>query len=226
MDNTNRICAIFDVNPSDENFDVKMDQILEAINECEVPVEDNNFSAEEKTEFVISMLEKIRAIFDCGGDFKTKIALFESAISEVDLDDRMVLECARIINDCTEYPYFGEENSGKYNFEHCGLKCRIKRSNDWWQGRVYINKGSLMNSVNIHDEQFDVHGGIDSIGPNHISFSCDNEASDISQMTEILSSAIFEPDTLASKTYKDYDFVVNETKKLAELALLHLSEFC
>lgn len=227
MDPRERIQKLLEdevISSDEENGDPEeyIDKVVEMFSNLDIPVKDRDFTADQKIHFICDIAAKLKHIDDVES-LPEKIALFESILGELDLSDHLLTECARIVNDCTEYPYFGEERSGKYNFEHNGRRCVMIRSNQFWRGKVYIKTGSLCDVMSLPDPRFNVHNGIDGIGVNHLGFTCygDNDISGMIQAIEIA----MKPDGI-HREYRDYDYVKKELEKLADLVNVHLSEYC
>lgn len=169
--------------------------------------------------------------------------IFESALSKFKLDDTTLKIATDMIDDCRKYPC---TEVYQYDFEHNGFKCYVKRYafQEYWVGRVTYSIGddNIWGSF-MTNPQLQVHKGLDSAGPTELGFSCnqepkmsckmidgfpctvvDTENVDISCFSVFLyeflsggSNVPCGPGACATvKTYKNFDYVVAETKKLAD----------
>ncbi len=197
--------------------------VIEVILACNIPIHDKTFEENEKLNFMCDIFEKSEEIHETD-NYSNKVSILEDILNKLDLDDNTLSKCSQLINDYTDYPYYGEESSEKYTFEHMGLKCRVRRQDEWWTGRVYITGSIDMEGTDyIYNPLFDVHAGIDCVGTNHLGFSC-NSNDDISSITQIVESLFTLPGgvSLDNVEYRDYHYVCEQTRKLAEKIREHV----
>jgi hypothetical protein len=113
-----------------------------------------------------------------------------------------------VIVDLELYPYEGEEENDKYRFTHAGLQCRVRRSPHvlTWCGYV-----DFLHDCHYDEIEVQIHGGLTYGNGQSVGFDCCH-ASDINPREYVYRTALFQDGV----TYKDYNYVVEETKKLAE----------
>lgn len=133
---------------------------------------------------------------------------------EMGLSEATCEHGVNISTDLELYPFFGEEEDEKYTFEHAGLKCSIKRSHLFcWLGYVEYEHECSYDDIDV-----EVHGGLTYGDGEELGFDCCHFGDLMPK--EFLHKAKFMQsngvDTGESESYKDYNFVVEETKKLAE----------
>jgi hypothetical protein len=115
-----------------------------------------------------------------------------------------------ILEDILNYPYFGEELDDAYSFEYRNLLCFVTRDvTGVWCG--YVNFTNIISMLHLIDfpeftiEEVDKfltpYKGITYESQNIIGFTCSCDFDDI----------VNNPNS-----YKDYYFVIDETKKLAD----------
>lgn len=133
---------------------------------------------------------------------------------DLELSEEACDKAVAIAADLELYPYKGEESSEKYNFEHDGLMCKVKRNHFFvWCGYVEFTHKDEIENVNVH-------GGITYDDGYMIGFDCAHWR-DITPMnfihkTKMLESIGFIIENGDEETYKDYNYIVEETRKLAE----------
>ena len=116
---------------------------------------------------------------------------------------------SRILDDIVKYPCDKDDrvkNPNLYKFKHGGITCKLRRNMFGnWCG--YETAKLTINNI----LEIPVHGGVTYIDKKDIGFdTC--HIKDLS-LDDILLSKV--PD-LKIEDYKDYNFVVNEVKRLAE----------
>lgn len=115
-------------------------------------------------------------------------------------------EYQEIIDDLIKYP-------DNITFYHLGYECFIKRNDIFlfWNGYVKDHTNNYYTHFNYFDNI--IHGGITyyNISDNVLGFDCGH-------ITDIIPFELLYDDypKINEKTFKNYDFIINETKKLAE----------
>ncbi len=214
----------FPPHPDSDTEDLTLEQqvskVIELFSACTIPISERTFEEEEKLEYMLEMCTRLEAL-DEMKTFQEKIHFLEEILSKLDLDEVVLTQCARLINDYVEYPYHEEKQSDKYNFIHRGLKCKVYRTSEAWKGYVETDVPLDTESVDyIENPLFDVHGGIISCGVKHLALSCDHDE-DVSSISQLIQS--FFGLAPSSLVYRDYDFVCEQTRKLADLIRQHVS---
>ena len=123
-----------------------------------------------------------------------------------------------IVEDFLKYPFYNDIENGLYNFRYNNLQCSVKRcSGDNWCGYVEF----LHSVVDFNEDDSDnieVYGDITYFQKMENGlFKAGFDTSHFQDLSPI-DFLIKYPDLISIpdyKTYKTYDFVVNETKKLA-----------
>ena len=108
-----------------------------------------------------------------------------------------------------------ESHSELYEFNHNGYRCWVGRNFTYcWCGYVDVPKehpdyGSMYDTLPI-----DVHGGLSFSQDGKFGFDC-CKGQDINPKI-IIGGQVMPDIQFAGATYKDYDFAINEVKKLAD----------
>ncbi len=131
------------------------------------------------------------------------------------LNDVHCTMAAEIASDLETYPYIGETEDDKYKFSHAGLNCTVRRTPlMFWCGYV---ESSLLAELDLDEgADVDVHGGLSYGIGNWVGFDC-NHLGDLTPREFLNRAKIFEGiGQSVDGVYRDYAFVVFETKRLAE----------
>ena len=121
-------------------------------------------------------------------------------------------------SDIEKYPDTDEhrkENPELYEFEHCGYKCSVRRGTFYaWNGYVTVPESHPDYGKGLYDVRIPIHCGLVYADKGTFGFDC-CQCTDIVPSAKIVGVEI-PPLQFTGATYKDYDFAVATTKKLAE----------
>jgi len=129
-------------------------------------------------------------------------------IAQNELSDDMVVEGASIICDLEQNPYFGEEDSDKYTFQHAGRICTMKRNPN---NKSWLAYAEYSNIHDYEDISVEVHGGL-TYGDEY------KVGMDFVHYYDIV-PAYFTMEKgyiIEDPKYRDYDYVKKEVESLAE----------
>ena len=139
----------------------------------------------------------------------------EQRIIESVLNDYHTEQGAGIILDLRQYPYFSESADQKYNFQHAGLECSLRRNGYM----IWCGYAKQPDDIFIDFAKIEVHDGITgSDQKGAAGFDC-HGFYDFDPETFIRKAQRNESENRADMDkfqYRTYQFAVDEVKKLAE----------
>ncbi len=146
--------------------------------------------------------------------------ILKNSVNE--LTDEHLVIVNTIINDIDNYYGVDEVGDYRYNFTHAGLECEIFRSPQYgiWYGLInYPNKlcSDESDSIIFKSLNDKFENRISEVNDDIVLLECGNYEEDIFP-SRFYSEAIYEQknNRIITKKYRDYNFIVNETKSLAE----------
>jgi hypothetical protein len=120
--------------------------------------------------------------------------------------------------DIAKYPdndIHRSENLELYEFEYNGYKCHVKRNMFYcWCGYVDLLEPINDELLEGLDELINVNGGLTFKTNQKLGFDC-SHGTDI-QPTIVLQGYALKMPSHAGATYKDYDFIITDTKQLVD----------
>ncbi len=155
-------------------------------------------------------------------DSETMVSNVESILSLFETTEKNTNIGVKMLNDITEYPYFGETKM-KYRFEHVGMKCGLRRAGmgNYWCCEILTpymeNSGQWMKNPLLN-----VHGGVNSLSSTDLGFDFGGDE-DISTVSDYIMRILrSEHMTDLEVEYYTHEDAVAQTKRLAELAVEHI----
>tara|TARA_R100000750_G_scaffold61998_2_gene54458 strand:- start:3049 stop:3690 length:642 start_codon:yes stop_codon:yes gene_type:complete len=154
------------------------------------------------------VLDNVSLSFEDDMSNEELINKIQEYIAQNDLPDEMVIEGASIICDLEQNPYFGEEDSDKYSFQHAGRLCTLRRNsnNKSWLAYVEYTHYSVYEDIPVEVHGCLTYGNGHKVGMN---FAHHNDI-----IPKYFYSGNFSIEDNAK--YRDYAYVKAEVESLAE----------